>query len=135
MKKYKRLASTLSAIALPGLLLVVVPDAPRVSYDDFHLVLGGMDQAEVEAVFGIPPAREQDMGSKSGQGIFSRPGARMLTRDGYEGHAGVTFDSTGLVIDKSYTPRNPVTRRGYFVRRLDRLKEWWKRWAVTQIRE
>jgi hypothetical protein len=128
----------LAALTLTAVLFIAIPDDPRVSFEDYYRVQGGMSQTQVERIFGGPAASERDLGWKPGQGLFFRPGAKMLIWDGYEGHAGVSFDSKGQVLDKSYTPRNPETRRRFFVRRFDRLGEWCKellRLVAGEVRE
>jgi hypothetical protein len=133
MPMRKRLVVVFAIVGLLSVLFVAIPDDPKVSVEDYDRIQGGMRLRQVECIFGGPAAAERDLGWKPGQGDFFRAGARILIWDGYEGHAGVTFDIKGNVLDKSYTPRNPETRRGFFVRRFDRLSEWCKR--LTSVRE
>jgi hypothetical protein len=122
------LAGIAALLALPVVLLLAIPDSPRVSFGDYSRVQMGMTQAEVETIFGGPAPRNESLHWGP---VFNGPNVPasawiMLKWDGYEGHAGVTFDKAENVIDKSYTPTNPATRPGPLERRLDRLRQWWR---------
>jgi hypothetical protein len=123
-------------LSLPVLLFFAIPDDPRVSKAEFARVQNGMKMAQVEAIFSGPYARYRDV-----EFWHHRPGvvpiqqgAAVYIWDGYEGHAGIKFDSTGTVVDKIYTPSTPETRRDPVTRRFDRLDEWLRhyRWGVRE---
>src|SRR5438552_3315354 len=129
MRKRKLLVAlgvaALLIVALPVVVLLAIGDDPRVASSDLDRVQTGMTLAEVESIFGGPAPRSRPY----------PPGVKRLIWDGYEGHAGVTFDATGSVIDKSYTPGTRETRRDLLTRRLDRLRAWWTWWRLRGIRE
>jgi hypothetical protein len=116
----------------PLLFFLGIPDDARVSRGDYDSVLGGMTRSQVEGIFGGPAVRDRDLSLEHFAGSPSRSGVRMLIWDGYEGHAGVTFDAAGKVSDKIYTPATKWTRRDPVTRRFDRVQGWWKSFSTVR---
>jgi hypothetical protein len=121
-------------LALAGGLVFAIPEGPAVSFWEYSRVLTGMSRAEVEAIFGGPESSGEPVGfgpKFNGPGV--PPGASdKLTWSGHEGHAAVTFDAAGKVIDKSYAAVHPSRIPGPLERRFLWLRDWWRSGGVRE---